>query len=97
MQLLKPSEVKFLGKIFLFFFGLSNIIPSKYSIYDKIILLIEPTITPENIFYQSLTLLILIFHLLRFVILALTFWELIDTIKYGIRYNVFRLKDLLTK
>ncbi len=97
MQLLKPSEAKFLGKIVLFFFGLSNVIPSKYSVYDKIISLIEPTITPDNVFYQSLTLLILIFHLFRLVIFALTIWEFIDTIKYGIRYNVFRLRDLLSK
>lgn len=97
MQLLKPSEAKFIGKIFLFFFGLSNMIPNRYSIYDKIISLIEPSITPENIFYQSLSLLILIFHLLRLVIFALTFWEFVDTIKYGIHYNVFRLRDLLSK
>lgn len=94
---MKKSEITFLWRILIFFFGLSNVFPSEYSIYDKIISLIEPTITPANVFYQSLSLLVLIFHLLRFLILAFTVWELVGTAKYGVRYNVFGLRDLLEK
>ena len=89
------SENKFLGMIVIFIFGFLNIIPNKISIYDQYLIpLIQNNIAPGGLFYAHITFLIIFF---RILIIVGTLFEGYKALKYGIRWNVFGLDDLITK
>ncbi len=92
---MKKSEINFIGKILLGIFGITNIIPSRYSIYDEYLIpFIESNLDTSNVFFLGIKLGIFIFKLLRIIILVLTILLFYDAFKYGVRYNVFGLRDI---
>jgi hypothetical protein len=73
--------------IFLFLFGLSNVIPSKISLYDKYIVTpIEEDTTPDDVFYLATIIGIIFF---RVIILIASIYDLYRAFKYAVRYHVF--------
>src|SRR3989344_3135027 len=82
-KMLRKSEITLLKKIAIFLFGLSNIIPSKISIYDQYIIpLIEKDLTSANPFFTAIKLGIVLF---RILIIVGTAYEIYDIIKYAKR------------
>ncbi|MBI2580339.1 hypothetical protein HYV85_00860 [Candidatus Woesearchaeota archaeon] len=83
----RKSEITLLKKIAIFLFGLSNIIPSKISIYDQYVIpMIEKDLTPANPFFIAIKLGILFF---RILIIVITAYEIYDIIKYVKRNKIF--------
>lgn len=82
---MKRSEVNLLKKIFLFLFGLINIIPSQINIYEQIVNLIEKNLETSNYFYTAIIFGIWTFRVL--IILA-TIYEAYDIYKYNKNYKV---------
>lgn len=92
---MRKSEINLVIMIIAFIIGLTNVFPSEISIYDWYITpIIQKNITTEHIFYPHINLLIIIF---RILIIVVTFIDLIAFLKYAIRYNVFGLRQILTK
>jgi len=92
---MKTSEVNFILMVVVFIIGLTNLFPSEISIYDQYIIpTIQENITPEELFYPHITFLIVFF---RIIILVVTFIDLFALLKYAVRYNVFGLRQILTK
>ncbi len=90
---MKKSEINFIVGIIIFVFGLTNIIPSEISLYDEYVIPhIEDNATEENVFYPHITIIIAFF---RILIVVATFLEGYKIFKYGVRYNVFGLRDLV--
>ena len=90
MTLLKRSELNLLRMIGVFIFGLSNVIPSRYSIYDQYMIpFIETNLHPDNLFFSGIKLGLLIFWLMRFLILAGTIYQGYLIYKYAERYKIF--------
>jgi hypothetical protein len=84
----KKSEINLIKKIAIFLFGLSNIFPTKISIYDQyIISIIEKDLSPGNPFFMAIKIGIIIF---RILIILGTAYELYDIIKYAKRYKIFQ-------
>jgi hypothetical protein len=84
----KKSEINFLKKIIIFLFGLSNIFPTRISIYDQYIIpFIEKDLTQENTFFMAIKIGIVLFRIL--IVLA-TLYGLRDLIKYAERYKIFQ-------
>ncbi|MFC2133839.1 hypothetical protein ACFLTH_04420 [Bacteroidota bacterium] len=77
------ATTKFIWKIALFLFGLSNVIPSKISLYDKVVTLVVSNTKPETVFYTSILILAVLF---RIGVAYLTYIQLKETIDYGNRY-----------
>ena len=87
---MKTSEINLLGKIAVFIFGISNIIPSRYSIYDQYIIpLVESNLDPSNPFFLGIKIGITFFRVMRFVILGMTIYQGYRIHKYAKQYNVF--------
>lgn len=75
---MKKSNKTFIKKIIVFVLGLTNLIPSEFSIYDKwIIPVIEGKITPSDPFYWHIEFLII---LIRLLIIVVTAYEAHDII-----------------
>jgi hypothetical protein len=92
---MKPSEKNLVVKIALFFFGLSNIFPTKISIYDQYIIpIIESDVNPADTFYLAIKILIIVFRVLIIVGTAYQLWKIE---KYAKRYNCFGYKDAFYK
>tara|TARA_Y100000031_G_scaffold139336_1_gene165958 strand:- start:150 stop:410 length:261 start_codon:yes stop_codon:yes gene_type:complete len=86
---MKKSEVNLLKKIFLFLFGLTNIIPSQINLYEYIVDFIEKGLLTTNVFYSAIVFGIWFF---RFLIVFGTIYELYNIFKYNHRYKVFGYK-----
>jgi uncharacterized membrane protein len=84
---MKKSEVNLLKKLFLFLFGLANIIPSQINLYGHIVNFIERDLLPTNVFYSGIVLGIWFF---RVLIIFATIYELYKIYKYNERYKVVR-------
>jgi hypothetical protein len=92
---MRKSEINFILMIIVFIIGLTNIFPSEISIYDQYVIpIIQENTTPEHIFYSHITLLIIIF---RILIIFITIMDLVVLLKYALRYNIFGLRQILTK
>ncbi len=87
---MKQSEKSLLKKIFLFLFGLTNIIPSEISIYDRYVIpLIESSTTRDNPLFVGITIGIV---LIRIFIILGTFYELYNIYKYNKHYKIIGYK-----
>ena len=76
--------VNLFGKIIVFLFGLSNIVPTQISIYDKFIVTpILNNVTLDNIWYNYILIIIIMFRLL---IIYGTYKQAEDIYKYANRY-----------
>jgi len=82
---MKKSEFILAKKIFLFIFGLTNVIPSRISIYDWIVAIIESNNIDGNPFSLSIKIGIIAFRLL---VLFATLYELYSIYKYNKKYKI---------
>lgn len=89
---IKKSEFNFIKRIFWFIVGLLNIIPSEANIYEAILLHITTEITSASIWYSEMIFLMKIF---KVAIIIGTVYALYEIFRYGIRYNVFGLEDVV--
>ena len=86
---MKKSEINLLKKIFLFLFGLTNIIPSEINLYEHIVDFIEKDLQTTNVFYEGIVLGIWFF---RALIIFATIYELYKIYKYNERYKIIGYK-----
>ena len=82
---MKKSEKTLLRKTFLFLFGLTNIFPSEINLYEYIVDFIEKDLQITNVFYSAIVLGIL---LIRILIVLATAYELVNIVKYNMKYEV---------
>lgn len=81
---LNKIEKIFLKKIFLFFLGLINSLPTEINVYERIIGIVELNILPTNTFYTAIAILIVFF---RILIILLTIYEALDIVIYAIKHR----------
>ena len=82
---MKKSVFNLLKKLFLFLFGLINIIPSEINIYEHIVNFIEKDLQPTNTFYLAIVLGIWLF---RILIIIGTIYEAYDIYRYAKRHKL---------
>jgi len=82
---MKKSEKNLIIKFLLFLFGLTNVVPSKINIYERIVDLVSMDLQPTNKFYMAILLGIWFF---RILIIVATVYELYGMYKYDQRYKV---------
>ena len=86
---MKKSEINLFKKIFLFLFGLTNIIPSRINIYEHTVNFIEKDIQTTDTFYLGIVLGIWLFRILIFMG---TIYALYNIFKYNQRYKIIGYK-----
>ncbi|MBT5424117.1 hypothetical protein HOK76_06490 [archaeon] len=95
---MKTSKINLLWKITVFIFGLSNVIPSRYSIYDEYLIpLVVSSLDPSNHFFLGIKIGITFFRVMRFVIFAMTIYQGYKIHKYAKQHNVFGYRDAFYK
>ncbi|MBL7055621.1 hypothetical protein ISS07_01775 [Candidatus Woesearchaeota archaeon] len=91
---IKKSEFGLIKRIFWFIVGLLNIIPSEINIYEALVAHTKENLVPNSLWYAETNFLIDLFYVL---IPLATIYAFYEVIRYGYRYDVFGLRQLVDR